>query len=99
MDKRIKLLTANDSTEFRNECGRVFEGSGMEVTYTAKDGIKLLAVRSFYAETGRDWRYEGGTNEDGRKHSAFRDRLEFHESNSGTGGHDVRRGIFCYCPI
>lgn len=42
MDKRIKLLTANDSTEFRNECGRVFEGSGMEVTYTAKDGIKLL---------------------------------------------------------
>ncbi|XOQ43789.1 MAG: Stage 0 sporulation A-like protein [Clostridium sp.] len=42
MEKRIKLLIANDSTEFRTEYGRVFEASGMEVSYTQKDGMKLL---------------------------------------------------------
>ncbi|MFU0832673.1 MAG: Stage 0 sporulation A-like protein [Oscillospiraceae bacterium] len=42
MEMRIKLLIANDSTEFRTEYGRVFESSGMEVTYTQKDGMKLL---------------------------------------------------------
>lgn len=42
MEKRIKLLIANDSTEFHNEYGRVFENSGLDVSYAPKDGIKLL---------------------------------------------------------
>ncbi|OCN01857.1 sporulation transcription factor Spo0A [Clostridium sp. W14A] len=42
MEKRIKLLIANDSTEFLNDYGRVFESSGLEVSYAQKDGIKLL---------------------------------------------------------
>lgn len=42
MEKRIKLLIANDSAEFRNEYGRVFENSGLEVSYVAKDGVSLL---------------------------------------------------------
>lgn len=42
MEKRIKLLIANDSTEFHNDYGRVFESSGLEVSYAQKDGIKLL---------------------------------------------------------
>ena len=42
MEKRIKLLIANDSAEFRSDAGRVFENSGMEVTYAPKDGMKLL---------------------------------------------------------
>jgi two-component system, response regulator, stage 0 sporulation protein A len=42
MDKRIKLLVANDSSEFHNDYGHVFENSGLDVSYVAKDGIKLL---------------------------------------------------------
>ena len=42
MEKRIKVLIANDSTEYRNDYGRVFESSGLEVAYSQKDGIKLL---------------------------------------------------------
>jgi two-component system response regulator (stage 0 sporulation protein A) len=42
MDKRIKLLVANDSSEFRTESGHIFENSGLDVSYVAKDGIKLL---------------------------------------------------------
>jgi two-component system response regulator (stage 0 sporulation protein A) len=42
MEKRIKLLIANDTTEFHNDYGRVFESSGLEVSYAQKDGIKLL---------------------------------------------------------
>lgn len=42
MEKRIKLLIANDTTEFHNDYGRVFEGSDLEVSYAQKDGIKLL---------------------------------------------------------
>ena len=42
MEKRIKLLIANDSTEYHNDYGRVFESSGLEVSYAQKDGIKLL---------------------------------------------------------
>lgn len=51
MEKRIKLLIANDTTEFHNDCGRVFEGSGMEVSYTQKDGIKLLEkIEAFHPD-------------------------------------------------
>ncbi len=42
MDKRIKLLIANDSVEFHNDYGHVFENSGLDVSYAPKDGIKLL---------------------------------------------------------
>jgi two-component system response regulator (stage 0 sporulation protein A) len=42
MEKRVKLLIANDTTEFHNDCGRFFENSGLEVSYAPKDGIKLL---------------------------------------------------------
>lgn len=42
MEKRMKLLIANDGVEFRGEYGRVFENSGFDVTYSAKDGMQLL---------------------------------------------------------
>lgn len=42
MEKRIKLLIANDSVEFNRDYGRNFEESGMETIYTQKDGMKLL---------------------------------------------------------
>lgn len=42
MEKQITLLIANDSDEFRSESGRVFENAGLEVSYTQKDGMKLL---------------------------------------------------------
>jgi len=42
MEKRIKLLVANDSAEFNRDYGRIFEESGMEIVYTQKDGMKLL---------------------------------------------------------
>lgn len=42
MEKRIRLLVANDSAEFNRDYGRIFEESGMEIVYTQKDGMKLL---------------------------------------------------------
>jgi two-component system response regulator (stage 0 sporulation protein A) len=42
MEKRIKLLIANNTAEFRSDVGRVFENSGMEVIYAPKDGMELL---------------------------------------------------------
>lgn len=42
MEKRIKLMIANDSVEFNRDYGRFFEESGMETIYTQKDGMKLL---------------------------------------------------------
>lgn len=42
MEKRMKLLIANDSVEFRGEYGQVFESSGFEVSYVPKDGMQLL---------------------------------------------------------
>ena len=42
MEKRIKLLIANNTAEFRSDAGRVFENSGMEVYYAPKDGMELL---------------------------------------------------------
>jgi len=42
MEKRIKLMIANDSVEFNRDYGRFFEESGMEIIYTQKDGMKLL---------------------------------------------------------
>lgn len=42
MEKRVRLLIANDSPEFHGSYGRIFENSGMEVNYVPKDGVKLL---------------------------------------------------------
>lgn len=42
MEKHVTLLIADDSDEFRSEYGRIFENSGFSVSYTAKDGMKLL---------------------------------------------------------
>ena len=42
MEKRLKVLVSNDSVEFQQEYGHVLEESGMELTYTQKDGVKLL---------------------------------------------------------
>ena len=42
MEKRVKLLIVNDSPEFHGSYGRIFENSGMEVSYVPKDGVKLL---------------------------------------------------------
>lgn len=42
MEKRLKLLIANDSVEFNRDYGRIFEESGMETICTQKDGMKLL---------------------------------------------------------
>jgi two-component system, response regulator, stage 0 sporulation protein A len=42
MEKRIKLMIANDTVEFNRDYGRFFEESGMETIYTQKDGMKLL---------------------------------------------------------
>ena len=42
MEKRVKLLIANDTPEFHGSYGRIFENSGMEICYAPKDGVKLL---------------------------------------------------------
>lgn len=42
MEKRIKLLIANDTVEFSRDYGRCFDESGLETIYTQKDGMKLL---------------------------------------------------------
>lgn len=42
MEKCIKLLIANNSSEFRSHDGRIFENTGMEITYVPKDGMQLL---------------------------------------------------------
>lgn len=42
MEKRLRLLVSDDSSEFRRDYGHVFEQSGMEVAYAPKDGTKLL---------------------------------------------------------
>ncbi|NLJ30253.1 MAG: sporulation transcription factor Spo0A [Clostridiales bacterium] len=42
MEKRIKLLIANDSVEFTRDYGRIFDEAGIETNYTQKDGMKLL---------------------------------------------------------
>ena len=42
MEKRLKLLVSNDSVEFIRDYGNALEESGMEIVYTAKDGMRLL---------------------------------------------------------
>ena len=42
MEKRVTMLIADDSDEFKNGYGRTFENSGFDVSYVSKDGMKLL---------------------------------------------------------
>lgn len=42
MDKKVKVLLADDSTEFSHSCSKVLKGCGFEVILSAKDGISVL---------------------------------------------------------
>ncbi len=43
MSKNVKVLIADNSTEFGRDCVRVLSSYGMEVFLTQKDGMKLLS--------------------------------------------------------
>ena len=42
MEKKLKVIIADDSTEFGHACANVLKSYGMEVVLAAKDGTKLL---------------------------------------------------------
>ena len=42
MEKKLKVLIADNSTEFGQACAAVLKTYGMEVINTAKDGLKLM---------------------------------------------------------
>ncbi len=42
MDKKIKVLIADDTTEFGHNCANVLKSYGYEVVVSAKDGSKVL---------------------------------------------------------
>lgn len=42
MDKKIKVVIADDATEFGGNCANVLKSHGMDVTLCEKDGQKLL---------------------------------------------------------
>ena len=42
MEKKLKVIIADDSTEFGKTCAGVLKGCGMEVTQCEKDGAKLV---------------------------------------------------------
>lgn len=42
MEKKLKVLIADDTTEFGQNCANVLKTYGMEVSICAKDGIELL---------------------------------------------------------
>lgn len=42
MDKKVKVLLADDSTEFSHSCSKVLKGCGFEVILSAKDGVIVL---------------------------------------------------------
>lgn len=42
MQKKLKVIIADDSTEFGNSCAMALRNSGMEVSLCPKDGAKLL---------------------------------------------------------
>ena len=43
MENKLKVLIADNTTEFSAEGGKLLNSYGMEVIYTQKDGIKLMA--------------------------------------------------------
>lgn len=42
MEKKLKVMIADDSTELGQNCAKAFKSYGMEVVVCEKDGIKLL---------------------------------------------------------
>ena len=42
MQKNLKVLIADDSTGFGENCARILKSYGMEVSLCEKDGIKVL---------------------------------------------------------
>ena len=43
MEKKLKVLIADNSSEFSIECTKVLKSYGMEVMMTQKDGLRLLS--------------------------------------------------------
>lgn len=48
MEKKLKVVIADDSTEFGQKCANVINSYGMEVTLCPKDGQKLLEIIERY---------------------------------------------------
>ena len=48
MEKKLKVVIADDSTEFGQKCANVINSYGMEVTLCPKDGQKLLEMIERY---------------------------------------------------
>ncbi|MBQ2677175.1 MAG: sporulation transcription factor Spo0A [Clostridia bacterium] len=42
MEKKLKVLIADNSTEFSDDCGKLLRSYGMEVVFVPKDGVKLV---------------------------------------------------------
>ena len=49
MEKKLKVIIADDSTEFGQACANVLKTYGMEVILAAKDGTKLLTEMKAHA--------------------------------------------------
>ena len=43
MEKKLKIVIADDSTEFSKNCAKTLTGYGMEVISTQKDGLSVIA--------------------------------------------------------
>ncbi len=43
MEKKLKIVIADDSTEFSKNCAKTLNGYGMEVILTQKDGLSVIA--------------------------------------------------------
>ena len=42
MDKKLKIVIADDSTEFGQNCAKALKSYGMDVSLCEKDGVLLL---------------------------------------------------------
>ena len=45
MEKNLKIVIADDSTEFSKNCAKILKSYGMQVVLTEKDGLKALRRR------------------------------------------------------
>ncbi|MDO4743737.1 MAG: response regulator, partial [bacterium] len=44
METKLKVIIADDTTEFGNNCSNVLKSYGMETVLCQKDGLKLLKM-------------------------------------------------------
>ncbi len=44
MEKNLKIVIADDSTEFSKNCAKILKSYGMKVVLTEKDGIKVMSA-------------------------------------------------------